>query len=150
MAIESTQKPANKDLFQALESYPWDSDQEYQHGLQAILGSDPDQEQAKHLIMRAKCFYYARKFKTPLDFSEYQKWHSEQTLGVQNDTPDVSMQSQSNVTDEQPPYPMTFNEIVELITSGKPVPGIKEIPNTVLEGQASESRISNRKKPWEG
>lgn len=60
MAIESTQKPANKDLFQALESYPWDSDQEYQHGLQAILGSDPDQEQAKHLIMRAKCFYYAR------------------------------------------------------------------------------------------
>jgi hypothetical protein len=38
---------------------------------------------------------------------------------------------------------------VELITSGQPVPGIKEIPPTVLEGQGTEPTKPRRKKPWE-
>jgi hypothetical protein len=29
------------------------------------------------------------------------------------------------------------------------VPGIKEIPNTVLEGQGTEPVKARRKKPWE-
>jgi hypothetical protein len=47
------------------------------------------------------------------------------------------------------PYPTSFAHIVELITSGKPVPGIKEIPPTVLEGQGTEPSKPKRKKPWE-
>jgi len=47
------------------------------------------------------------------------------------------------------PYPTSFAHIVELITSGKPVPGIKEIPPTVLEGQGTEASKPKRKKPWE-
>ena len=39
--------------------------------------------------------------------------------------------------------------MVELITTGQPIPGIKEIPDTVLEGQASRSTPVKRKKPWE-
>ena len=47
------------------------------------------------------------------------------------------------------PYPTSFSQIVELITSGEPVPGIKEVPDTVLEGQASQPMAAKRKKPWE-
>ncbi len=46
--------------FYQLESYPWDSDAEFQSGLQAILGSDPSPEQAEHLTLRARCFYFSR------------------------------------------------------------------------------------------
>ena len=47
------------------------------------------------------------------------------------------------------PYPSSFSQIVELITTGQPIPGIKEIPNTVLEGQDSQAAPAKRKKPWE-
>ena len=47
------------------------------------------------------------------------------------------------------PYPTSFSQIVELITSGKPIPGIKEVPDTVLEGQSSQPTTVKRNKPWE-
>ena len=46
--------------FQQLEDYAWDSDTEFQSGLQAILGPDPSAEQAEHLTLRARCFYFAQ------------------------------------------------------------------------------------------
>lgn len=46
-------------------------------------------------------------------------------------------------------YPLSFNHIVELITSGQPIPGIKDVPDIVLEGQASQTMKAKRKKPWE-
>jgi hypothetical protein len=47
------------------------------------------------------------------------------------------------------PYPPTFAEIVELITTGAPIPGIKDIPPTLLTSQATEPKASKRRKPWE-
>jgi hypothetical protein len=47
------------------------------------------------------------------------------------------------------PYPPTFAEIVELITSGKPIPGIKDIPPTLLTSQATKPTASKRRKPWD-
>lgn len=53
-------------------------------------------------------------------------------------------------TNEPPaPYPTSFAHIVELVTTGQPIPGIKEIPNTILSGQASEATQTKRRKPWE-
>ena len=46
--------------FQQLEDYVWDLDTEFQSGLQAILGPDPSPQQAEHLTLRARCFYFAR------------------------------------------------------------------------------------------
>jgi hypothetical protein len=46
--------------YEALESYNWDDDVEFQSGLSAILGSNPTPEQAAELTLRARCFYYAR------------------------------------------------------------------------------------------
>ena len=51
--------------------------------------------------------------------------------------------------EEAAPYPASFNQIVDLITNGQPVPGVRDIPNTILSGQGSEPMRIKRKKPWE-
>jgi len=43
----------------------------------------------------------------------------------------------------------TFDEIVALIQSGQPIPGIRDIPDTVLTGQGSTTTTLARRKPWE-
>lgn len=48
-----------------------------------------------------------------------------------------------------PPYPHSFSHLVELITTGQTIPGIKEVPNTLLTGQESKAVESKRRKPWE-
>ena len=55
----------------------------------------------------------------------------------------------SNAGEPPAPYPTSFAQIVELISTGQPVPGIKEIPATVLEGQGTAAVKARRKKPWE-
>lgn len=85
-----------------------------------------------------------------MDFAAYQEWHNNQPNGTQGSMNGPRKADLSQIdTEEQPPYPLTFSEIVELITTGGPVPGVKEIPDTVLEGRASESTSCSRKKPWE-
>ena len=53
-------------------------------------------------------------------------------------------------TQEPPaPYPTSFSQIVDLITNGQPIPGIKDVPDTLLTGQESQPTTAKRKKPWE-
>lgn len=52
-------------------------------------------------------------------------------------------------TPPPPPYPQSFSHLVELITTGQPIPGLKVVPNTLLTGQGSKAVESKRKKPWE-
>ncbi|MCJ1352619.1 MAG: hypothetical protein MMC33_002603 [Icmadophila ericetorum] len=105
-----------------------------------------------------------RKHGVPIDFTAYQTWHTQHgTLPtLRGVTPPNSSQLAAHDSSSFPtpspghgtngeaaPYPISFNHIVDLITSGKPVPGIKDIPDTVLEGQASEPTKPKRRKPWE-
>ena len=179
-ASDTSIETGNLDLFQKLERYPWDSDEEFQSGLSAILGQNPTLEQAQYLTLKARCFYYSRqghllfaavfesdwrsrKYDTLVDFAAYQSWRSK-NLSLHGEPQSGSLQGQPNsgsartegvgsssmgAPEPSPPYPMTFNHIVELITNGEPVPGIKSISDKVLEGQASESTKVRRKKPWE-
>lgn len=148
-------------LFHQLDDYPWDSDQEFQGGLQAILGSVQNQAQLEHLTLRAKCYYYARKTGTPVDFEGYKRWveggrngelPSEQvtSIPIAAQPPPPSEPQQTGVGGmSDAPKPASFAEICELIAEGKPIPGIKDIPDTILEGQSSTSQVTQRKKPWE-
>ena len=155
-------------LFEQLEAYPWDADAEFQHGLQSILSSSSSSDQAEHLTLRAKCFYYARKTGTPVDFEAYKEWRERSVvasngLTIENLTPSSTQsartsddrntplrhETSANSNEPPAPYPNTFSQIVELISSGQPIPGIKEVPNTVLEGQASRAVAGKRRKPWE-
>lgn len=47
------------------------------------------------------------------------------------------------------PYPPTFAEIIELITSGAPIPGIRDIPSITVPHLASNPTQPRRRKPWE-
>ncbi|KAF3902034.1 hypothetical protein AA313_de0206604 [Arthrobotrys entomopaga] len=56
---------------------------------------------------------------------------------------------EQKTTDDKTPYPTSFAQIVELITSGKPIPGIKEIPNTLNTAPPTQNTAQQRRKPWE-
>ncbi|KAK3619191.1 hypothetical protein LTR56_024190 [Elasticomyces elasticus] len=159
----------NEFLFHQLDAYPWDADEEFQGGLQAILGSVQDPSQIAHLTLRAKCYYYARKAGTAVDFDGYKAWVESQahdntnTNGMEQPTngmlihhSDLEEGYDAPVNAESDgggmtnaPKPASFAEICDMISEGKPIPGIKDIPDTILEGQASDSRTTRRKKPWE-
>jgi hypothetical protein len=131
-------------LFHQLDNYPWNDDQEFQSGLKAILGSTQDQAQLEHLTLRG-----------------YKRWvegekETGETNGLQMgpEAPAVQpVESQTASTGTgsmgDAPKPASFAEICDLIAEGKPIPGIKDIPDTVLEGQSTASQATKRIKPWE-
>jgi hypothetical protein len=150
-------------LYTQLDAYPWAEDEEFQGGLRAILGSVQDPAQVEHLTLRAKCYYYARKAGQPVDFDGYKSW-VESGAATNGTTsiydPLLQEQPDASTADDEAaggmgggladaPKPASFAEICALIQEGKPIPGIKDIPDTVLEGQASESQTQTRRKPWE-
>ncbi|TKX26185.1 hypothetical protein C1H76_1538 [Elsinoe australis] len=160
----ATESVGNEGLYEQVDSYDWDSDQEFQGGLNAILGSANSPEQIARLTLRARCFYYSRKFGTKVDFDGYQAWKSSPASTTNGTGQAVSIPQMENTQSDMPapqpapssggahgnaPTPASFAEICQLIAEGKPIPGIKEIPETVLEGQATASTAPRRKKPWE-
>lgn len=117
-----------------------------------------------------------RKFDVPIDVEEYKAWKvykaNKPTInGVTTTSKQVAEPSPSSFSEvpavsdasatseatpevappspSGPQYPTSFAHVVELISTGKPIPGIKQIPTTVLEGQSSESTKPKRRKPWE-
>ncbi|KAF4984671.1 hypothetical protein FZEAL_187 [Fusarium zealandicum] len=53
--------------------------------------------------------------------------------------------------EDQPNYPMGFAEMIKLLQEGKPVPGIRQIPNTIVRDPSVKpvgARVVPRK-PWE-
>ncbi|KAI9889109.1 MAG: hypothetical protein M1814_005833, partial [Vezdaea aestivalis] len=98
------------------------------------------------------------KFSVSVDTSAYVKWKLDKDKGRETNTADLPIVHASAAVAASPvssginpatPYPASFTHIVELIMSGKPVPGVKDIPVTVLEGERSANVIPKRRKPWE-
>jgi hypothetical protein len=163
---------SDDDTFQALSQYPFDSDSEYLIGLSTILGhpsvppSSSEISENADLVLQAKCFYFARKHGyAPIDPSAYRRW-LESSTSDNAAHPDAAIQAAALPTtassdepastavgadgDERPPYPTSFEAIVDLITRNAPVPGIEEIPPTVLDhGSSKVDNTPRRKKPWE-
>lgn len=50
-----------------------------------------------------------------------------------------------------PPYPLSFAALASLIASGAPIPGIRDIPDKLAEGEPSVSTVDVAavRKPWE-
>ncbi|KAK4983335.1 hypothetical protein LTR50_007288 [Elasticomyces elasticus] len=215
MSVMGTEQPpvSSTSIYHDLDIYPWESDRQFQSGLRAILGSATSPGHAERLELRAKCYYYARTFQTPVDFDGYLAHtaalidHSETngtstsdslnptttsspqsaqasapadlgTASARSSSPQPAQAStpadlgtasarspNSDVTGgstptvqssssgmggvENAPHPASFADIVAMIQEGKPIPGVKDIPDTVLEGQATTPVASKRRKPWE-
>ncbi|KAJ9295317.1 hypothetical protein DTO271G3_6140 [Paecilomyces variotii] len=137
--------------------------------------TDEEIDRQDDLVLQAKCFYFSRKenLTPPLDFSAYRNWLRSTAASAQssNEAQEQGGKSQDEVPQKaeaaasssqagidskpdgtasvEPAYPSSFAHIVELITTGQPVPGIQEIPDTVLTGQEAPSTREKRRKPWE-
>lgn len=194
MAAAPEPSSTSDSVYAQVDNYPWDTDAEFQSGLGAILGSTASQDQAIELALRARCFYYSRKFNTSVDFDAYKAYRatapspssvpttvtngltpaslpatpspgqtpplgsiatfpgaatSAPLASAPTSAPAESSAPPAGQEQQEAPYPTSFAHIVELITTGQPIPGIKDIPDTVLEGQGSAPTASKRKKPWE-
>jgi hypothetical protein len=112
-----------------------------------------------------------RNLSSSLDFRNYKNWLSEHGLNATTNTPAESCKSEDSNTavatsstqstseapqeekkeskNAEPAYPSSFAHIVELITNNQPIPGIEEIPDTVLAGHDEPSKATKRRKPWE-
>ncbi|OQD79734.1 hypothetical protein PENANT_c045G01716 [Penicillium antarcticum] len=119
-------------------------------------------ESASSLLMMGFPSLNHRKEKlTPaIDFAAFKSWLASQSM-EKSQIPD-SLKSSSQVsagtsteqdgassTNAEPAYPSSFAHIVELITTGQPIPGIQDIPDTVLTGHDISSEKPRRRKPWE-
>ncbi|EEQ91956.2 uncharacterized protein BDCG_07076 [Blastomyces dermatitidis ER-3] len=127
------------------------------------------------LLLKAKMFYFAKKFPstttTPLTPKGYITY-LQQLKNNPNPNPPSSSSlppqslppssapppppSSTTTTTATPPqphreptYPTPFAHIVNLITTNQPIPGIQEIPDTVLTGKDKPSVAARRRKPWE-
>jgi len=95
-----------------------------------------------------------RKCGTRISFEGYQDHLKDQvpSTEMQNQvTTDMADNSDDQAASllEGAPHPATFAEICDMIASGKEIPGIKQIPDVVLEGQGTRASADKRKKPWE-
>jgi hypothetical protein len=156
-------------VYAQLQKYEFLSDQEFLQGLAQILGhpdvspTEDELSQNDDLVLQAKCFYLTRKLNLsmPIDPSEYLAWARDQThvpsstqhgeSSTTTSIPGVNARSaQASPAQETPPYPSSFDHLVDLITRNEPIPGIETIPTTVLEaGSSKVDKTPRRRKPWE-
>lgn len=152
--------------------YDWESFEEFQKGLSEILTGhlellkeqDPSVKvippaEKQQLIDQAKLFFFCTKTGHILNLDDYYAWRRNNggkiTL-LQEEEPkkvDAAAPSEEPETAQtssaDAPYSSNYQNLVELIVSGKPVPGIKQIPDTVLSDQSSKLEAKSRAKPWE-
>ncbi|KAF5019350.1 hypothetical protein F66182_8639 [Fusarium sp. NRRL 66182] len=64
---------------------------------------------------------------------------------------DKNAAAAQSASQDQPNYPMGFAEMIKLLQEGKPVPGIRQIPNTIIRDPAVKpvGARSVPRKPWE-
>ncbi|EMR72654.1 hypothetical protein UCREL1_288 [Eutypa lata UCREL1] len=65
---------------------------------------------------------------------------------------DLYIQKNTSPTDpDKEPYPKKFEEIIEFLKTGKEIPGIRKIPDTVVEDPniTTQGHLKAPPKPWE-
>lgn len=158
-----------EEVYKEYLNYDWDSDKDFQEGLKEILESylsnikeqDPLQISIPYLdktqlTNQAKLFFFCQKTGHILNLDDFEEWkiHNGDKYEKSAKIDELDNHKDDGQVDdalgtEDPPYSSNYQNLVELIMSGKPVPGIKEIPSVVLTDQGSEPRAAQRKKPWE-
>ncbi|RIA95412.1 hypothetical protein C1645_757497 [Glomus cerebriforme] len=151
-------------IFKAFENYDFENDTNFQTGLPSILNSHQDKPKEKldALIEKAKCFYYSKVIQE-FDYDNYLTWKTntnklassnikdnvESSSVITSSKSDVNNNPQTEQTADNPQYPRTFYQLVEMIAEEQPIPGIKQIPNELNKGNPSIPTIKPRPKPWE-
>jgi len=155
-------------IYEKFDSYDWEGDQAFKTGVQKVLdlkSISNTSPEAQPLIEKYKFFYFSKR-NGPVDRDTFEQWKSTQPKsrssgeGAQT-TPDLSRPWFEQISgtngsvylateiDNDSKGP-SFDEIVELISSGKPVPGIRQIPDQLsTEPPSISSSPAPPRKPWE-
>lgn len=144
------------------DNYDWESFKEFQDGLSEILQghleqlkeSDPTVDripapQKQQLIDQAKSFFFCSHTGNILNLDDYYTWKRNNGGKITYVDESESQPESTPAEAAEAPYSNNYQHVVDLIVSGKPVPGIKQIPDTVLLEQSSKSEAPIRRKPWE-
>ncbi|KAF9126059.1 hypothetical protein BGW39_006954 [Mortierella sp. 14UC] len=170
--METSTVQQQEQLFQKFESYDFGTDANFQTGLKSIIGNNQNRsaQEQQDAVEKAKYFYFSR-FVQNFDYNQYQAWRKlkafttseqeEQDTQTGGSSAPTTITATETVEEESqsssataapaadPSYPKSFQEICELIASGKPIPGIRQIPNNLAEGTPSEAKLAPKLKPWE-
>ncbi|KAH8712930.1 hypothetical protein HC256_006104 [Beauveria bassiana] len=162
------------------------------HAILGDPNSPNQQSSPADMAVHARIFYYSQRVGVGIDFAAYQAWlaanpdHAppsilppEYLTGSSNGGPAVSpvlewqkaapkaelyvdRAAAAAAAGDQPAYPMAFAEMIKLLQEGKEVPGIRQIPNTVIRDpvcplslNSTKARFSERltcarlSNPWE-
>ncbi|KAL9620278.1 MAG: hypothetical protein Q9160_005177 [Pyrenula sp. 1 TL-2023] len=135
-------------VFEAVKAYDFSTDSEFQAGLASILGFSNDVPSTEELSQQQDLTLQAKSGEPEKD--------SVPVSVAANQAHDISPDASSSAPPVQSapadgaPYPTSFSHIIDLITRNEPVPGIEQIPDTVLEADMSKpSTTPKRRKPWE-
>ncbi len=144
-------------VYQEFHQYDFDGNDEYKKGLDAVFQKylfmeaekdpnlkkevdagnlDPDKikpDDKDQLVAQTKVFFFCKQTGNILDLEEYKHW-------VSTKPPELNM----------PQYSTSYEQLVDMIVNNKPIPGIKKIPDTVLDPKSSSQHVlKERSKPWE-
>ncbi len=144
-------------VYQQFHHYDFDGNNEYKEGLVAVFQKyifmqaekDPSlkkevdagnldtnkikPEDKDQLIAQTKVFFFCKQTGNILDLDDYRRW-------VSSNPPELN----------SPQYSANYEQLVDMIVNNKPIPGIKKIPDTVLDPQTSSKHVlKERSKPWE-
>ncbi|CDK27792.1 unnamed protein product [Kuraishia capsulata CBS 1993] len=149
-------------VYEAFYHYDFNSDEGYKQGLQQVyeqyidmhnqqnpteqITVDGIDKSAKSILsLQAKVFFFCQKTGDILSLDDYEVWKSKYESHSRPVTDTVT-----ETAAEAPPYSSNYEHLVNLIMNNQPVPGIKQIPNVVLDpSTGSKHVLKERKKPWE-
>lgn len=127
------------------------------------------QADREQLQLQTKIFVFCSETDNILEIQDYQYWLEKNSASkkieelptteaakpntVSNQSSDLNTDiSVGDVPESANPeeYTSNYQELVDMIVNNKPIPGIKQIPKTILDpSTASSSSLEQRRKPWE-
>ncbi|BGP12099.1 hypothetical protein JCM10213_005206 [Rhodosporidiobolus nylandii] len=127
------------------------TDPSFLEGLKVVLESyyarNAPQEEIQAVVSRAETFFLSSRADLDLE--------APQPLSSLTSVPSASSSSSTapptSATGDAPPYPPSFAELAQLIASGAPIPGIRDIPDALSQEEPSEAKLAKEgaRKPWE-
>lgn len=120
-------------------------------------------EDREQLQLQTKIFVFCSETDNILEVSDYQYWLAMKNPDTLKRTEEPKVEEfkttekevSGHIDDvitafEPAEYTSNYQQVVDMIVNNKPIPGIKQIPKTILDpANASESNLAPRKKPWE-
>ncbi|CAB5387947.1 unnamed protein product [Rhizophagus irregularis] len=127
--------------FKAFESYDFENDIIFSNFSQKKLNTFIIPKLFKDLITMIICMETNTKKSVSSNIED-------NTVSTSRETSvrDVNNNPQTEQAADNPQYPRTFHQLVEMISKEQPIPGIKQIPNELNKGTPSNPTIKPRPK----